>query len=110
MDATVRTGQSQESSVKDPYADLRKPADPYLCKEFWLECLKGRHNSTNGDSITNGRAVSKKAIDVAKKQNYALTRMVYGMPDGLERVRFKTNEQRDEYYRRQGATSTDSAS
>ena len=57
------------------------PADSSATRDFWLECVKGADSRGHLDRIPTVKGTSKRGRDIAKKQNYALTRKVYMMPD-----------------------------
>jgi len=64
------------------------PADQGAVKDFWLECVKGANSRGHLDRIPTRKAVTRREQEQARVQNYALTRSVFGMPDGYERIKW----------------------
>lgn len=60
--------------------DVKFP-DAYASKQYWLECLKPPAMAGRLDNIPAKKPVTKKDHDVARKQNYELSRRSYGVPD-----------------------------
>lgn len=64
------------------------PADPEAVKDFWLSCAKPADARGALEKLPTVKGVSPRGRDIARKQNHALTRKVFGMPEGYERIRW----------------------
>lgn len=63
-------------------------AHPDAVKDLWVECMKASQKHGTLEKQQTIRARTPRERDVARKQNHALTRVVVGMPDGYERIRW----------------------
>lgn len=66
------------------------PADPAALKEFYLETVTPLARRGGLDKLHTVRAVTSQQRSVAKNQNYWLTRRSFGMPDGYNRIKWKS--------------------
>ena len=64
------------------------PAHPDAVRDLWLECMKGAEKHGNLEKQKTVLGTSKRGRDIARKQNYFLTRRVYGMPAGYDRIKW----------------------
>ncbi len=64
------------------------PANPDAVKDFWLSCAKPANERGTLEKLPTVKGVSPRGRDIARKQNYALTRKVFGMPEGYERIKW----------------------
>jgi hypothetical protein len=62
------------------------PADPDAVRDFWLSCAKPANEHGALEKLPTVKGVSPRGRDIARKQNHWLTRKVFGMPDGYERI------------------------
>jgi hypothetical protein len=63
-----------------------RPADPQLMKEAWLDIVAPVERAGRLDHIPARKPMNKKEVDTARKQNYAVTRRTFGMPDNYNRI------------------------
>jgi hypothetical protein len=66
------------------------PADPAAVKEFYLQTVTPLARRGGLDKLHTVRATTNQQRSVAKNQNYWLTRRSFGMPDGYERIKWKS--------------------
>lgn len=60
--------------------------DKNLSREGWLDIVKPVAMAGRLDHIPARKPVTKKDRDIAKNQNYWLTRRSMAMPDGYEKI------------------------
>ncbi len=70
---------------------IGKIPDPILCRDEWLRIVQPVERAGRLDHIPAKKPVSKKEYDMAKKQNYWLSRRTFAMPDNYERIKWKSN-------------------
>ncbi len=58
-----------------------KPADPYLEKQAWLDVVAPVERAGRLDHIPARKASTPREAETARRQNYALTRHTFAMPD-----------------------------
>ena len=68
--------------------DTYTPAHPDAVKDLWLSCMKPAQAHGTLEKQPTRRARTKRERDVARKQNYWLTRRVMGMPAGYDRIKW----------------------
>ena len=64
------------------------PADPLKVRDFWLEVVRPAADRGKLEKMPTVKGVSKRGRDIARTQNYHLTRKSIGMPEGYERIRW----------------------
>lgn len=64
------------------------PADPEAVKDFWLQCARGADSRGHLEMLPTRKASTPREAEQARRQNYALTRRVFGMPDGYDRIQW----------------------
>jgi len=74
---------------------MDKPADQGAVKELWLDCMKAAQKHGTLEKQRTIRAVTPQQRDVARKQNQALTRSVFSMPEGYERIKWASQSGND---------------
>jgi hypothetical protein len=69
-----------------------KPADPQLVKDAWLDIVVPVERAGRLDHIPARKAETLRERDIARTQNYSVTRRTYGFSDSdwYERIRWKT--------------------
>jgi hypothetical protein len=66
------------------------PADPAAVKEFYLQTVTPLARRNALDKLPTITARTSHQRSVAKNQNYWLTRRSFGMPEGYERIKWKS--------------------
>jgi hypothetical protein len=66
--------------------------DASASKELWLDCMKAASSRGNLEKQPTVKGVSPKGREIAKRQNYFLTRITFGMPEGYDKIRWRHNE------------------
>lgn len=66
--------------------------DPILCRDEWLRIVQPVERVGRLDHIPAKKPVSKKEQDMAKKQNYWLSRRTFAMPDGYNNIKWRSKE------------------
>jgi hypothetical protein len=61
-------------------------ADPVAVRDFWLQCVQPVARRGALDKIPTRKAVTTRDRDIARTQNYHLTKVSIGMPHGYERI------------------------
>ena len=69
-----------------------KIADPEGVKDFWLQVVKPVAQAGRLDKIPAHTAVTPRGKDIARKQNYELTKRTYGMPKGYDKIKWKNQD------------------
>lgn len=69
-----------------------KTPDPILCRDEWLRIVQPAERMGRLDHIPAKKPVSKKEHDMAKKQNYWLSRRTFAMPDGYDRIQWRKKD------------------
>ncbi len=64
------------------------PADPGAVREFWLQTVRPAADRGRLETVPTVKGTSKRGRDVARTQNYHLTRRTFGMPDGYDRIKW----------------------
>ena len=62
------------------------PAHPDAVRDFWLQTVKPLANSGRLDKLPTVRGTSARGRDIARTQTRMLTRSVFSMPDGYDRI------------------------
>lgn len=70
------------------------PADPLKVRDFWLEVVRPAADRGKLEKVPTVKGVSKRGRDIARTQNYHLTRKSIGMPEGYERIQWN-HDRRD---------------
>jgi hypothetical protein len=65
-------------------------ADPTAVKEFYLETVTPLARRNGLDKLPTVRAKNSQQRSVAKNQTYWLSRRSFGMPEGYERIKWKS--------------------
>lgn len=65
-----------------------KPAHPDAVRDLWIECMRGAEKHGNLEKQQTVRGVSKRGRDIARTQNYHLTRRSFGMPEGYACIKW----------------------
>ena len=67
-----------------------KPADPDAARDAWLSMVKPAADLGKLEKIPTRKARTRREKEQARKQNYWLTRSTFGMPEGYERIKWKS--------------------
>ena len=71
------------------------PADPLKVKDFWLEVVRPAADRGKLDKLPTIKARTTRERDVARTQNYHLTRKSFGMPEAYERIKWNHDRRAD---------------
>ena len=64
------------------------PADPLKVRDFWLETVRPAADRGRLEKLPTVKGTSTRGRDIARTQNYHLTRKSFGMPPGYERIQW----------------------
>lgn len=62
-------------------SNTSQPANQEAVKELWLECAKGAQSRGNLEKLPTRKARTPREVETARKQNAALSRKVFMMPN-----------------------------